>query len=219
MDQKIKGFSAFLMSLMLPSVALASGATEPTATFEDLSVTATLGHTPISSGDFSFVTNYNAPSFTSVFHGIKNESGKGSSNGTNYLVYLASGARTETFSLISGGAFDLTHIDIGGWFNSAPAPVITLTGFKAGPAGGTVSITLSLLGASFTTYTSDNGLAGFTVLQSVQLSGISNVSYVALDNINYVPATAPIPEPETYALMLGGLAVIGWAARRRVIKA
>ena len=82
-----------------------------------------------------------------------------------------------------------------------------------------MSTTLNLLGASFTTYTSDNGLAGFTVLQSVQLSGISNVSYVALDNINYVPATAPIPEPETYALMLGGLAVIGWAARRRVIKA
>jgi len=26
---------------------------------------------------------------------------------------------------------------------------------------------------------------------------------------------APVPEPETYALMLGGLAVLGWAARRR----
>ncbi|WP_260501844.1 choice-of-anchor I family protein [Aquabacterium sp. J223] len=28
-------------------------------------------------------------------------------------------------------------------------------------------------------------------------------------------ALAPIPEPETYALMLGGLGVVGWAARRR----
>ena len=26
---------------------------------------------------------------------------------------------------------------------------------------------------------------------------------------------APIPEPETYALMLAGLGVLGWAARRR----
>jgi hypothetical protein len=28
-------------------------------------------------------------------------------------------------------------------------------------------------------------------------------------------AIAPIPEPETYALMLGGLGVLAWAARRR----
>ena len=27
--------------------------------------------------------------------------------------------------------------------------------------------------------------------------------------------TAPVPEPETYALMLAGLSVVGWAARRR----
>jgi hypothetical protein len=26
---------------------------------------------------------------------------------------------------------------------------------------------------------------------------------------------APIPEPETYALMLAGLGVVGWSARRR----
>lgn len=28
-------------------------------------------------------------------------------------------------------------------------------------------------------------------------------------------AVTPVPEPETYALMLGGLALVGWAARRR----
>ena len=27
--------------------------------------------------------------------------------------------------------------------------------------------------------------------------------------------TAPVPEPETYALMLAGLSVVGWSARRR----
>jgi hypothetical protein len=30
-----------------------------------------------------------------------------------------------------------------------------------------------------------------------------------------VPVTAPVPEPQTYALMLAGLGVVGWVARRR----
>lgn len=29
------------------------------------------------------------------------------------------------------------------------------------------------------------------------------------------PVAAPVPEPETYALMLAGLTIVGWAARRR----
>jgi glycerophosphoryl diester phosphodiesterase len=28
-------------------------------------------------------------------------------------------------------------------------------------------------------------------------------------------AVTPVPEPETYALMLGGLGVVAWAARQR----
>jgi hypothetical protein len=29
------------------------------------------------------------------------------------------------------------------------------------------------------------------------------------------PVTVPVPEPETWALMLGGLGVVAWLARRR----
>jgi hypothetical protein len=37
---------------------------------------------------------------------------------------------------------------------------------------------------------------------------------VVLDNLTY---TQPVPEPETYALMLAGLGLLGFAARRRGI--
>lgn len=41
-------------------------------------------------------------------------------------------------------------------------------------------------------------------------------AYIGLDNVSVVPgAVNPVPEPETYALMLAGLGVVGWAARRR----
>jgi hypothetical protein len=33
--------------------------------------------------------------------------------------------------------------------------------------------------------------------------------------LNVIEATAPVPEPETYALMLAGLGLVAWAARRR----
>ncbi|MDP2811103.1 MAG: FxDxF family PEP-CTERM protein [Rhodocyclaceae bacterium] len=32
---------------------------------------------------------------------------------------------------------------------------------------------------------------------------------------SFAHGTAPVPEPETYALMLAGLGLVGWAARRR----
>jgi hypothetical protein len=38
------------------------------------------------------------------------------------------------------------------------------------------------------------------------------VGDIGIDNVSIAAA---VPEPETYALLLGGLAVLGWAARRR----
>jgi len=50
----------------------------------------------------------------------------------------------------------------------------------------------------------------------VDISGVT-----AADRTQYTSTVAalPVPEPETYAMMLGGLALVGFAARRRVKKA
>jgi PEP-CTERM motif len=43
----------------------------------------------------------------------------------------------------------------------------------------------------------------------------SYADLAALDVIGWDLNVAAVPEPETYALMLGGLGIVGWAARRR----
>lgn len=47
----------------------------------------------------------------------------------------------------------------------------------------------------------------------VSLSHSANGPWTFTDEIDFVGA--PVPEPETYALMLAGLGVLGWSARRR----
>jgi hypothetical protein len=58
-------------------------------------------------------------------------------------------------------------------------------------------------------------LTGFSNLRSVELGSLGR-GYVAVDNIM---VAAPVPEPETYAMMLAGLGLLGFAARRRKQKA
>jgi hypothetical protein len=49
-------------------------------------------------------------------------------------------------------------------------------------------------------------------VKSFVVNGVQ--AYYALDNFNITP----IPEAQTYAMMLGGLAIMGAAMRRRVVK-
>jgi len=51
---------------------------------------------------------------------------------------------------------------------------------------------------------------------NLQLLGSAAFNYIGLDNVSLdLVSTAPIPEPETWALMLGGVAALGAWTRRR----
>ncbi|MEF7612788.1 FxDxF family PEP-CTERM protein [Aquincola sp. MAHUQ-54] len=65
----------------------------------------------------------------------------------------------------------------------------------------------------WSTYSFDvTGSYGHSTVLSFWALGKSDTHGGSLDNISL---TTPVPEPETYALMLGGLAALGMVARRR----
>jgi hypothetical protein len=57
------------------------------------------------------------------------------------------------------------------------------------------------------------GFASNASLVSLVVSIADRDAFVSVDNL--VLAAAPVPEPETYAMLLAGLALIARAARRR----
>lgn len=62
------------------------------------------------------------------------------------------------------------------------------------------------------TFTADSNLTRLSFL-GVENGALSNNAVIGLDNV--VVNAAPVPEPETYAMMLAGLAGLGLAARRK----
>ena len=90
---------------------------------------------------------------------------------------------------------------------------LALTGFSLHTSGGSlISTTNESKTGQFDYFTAKSGLlaVGSYYLQ-VTGSVLSNNGSTFTGNI----ALSAVPEPETYALMLGGLGLVGFAARRR----
>jgi hypothetical protein len=105
--------------------------------------------------------------------------------------------------VLGGGIIEQVNPDTGAGFNFA-TPVFgdTVIGvhWGGGAGGGDTAFYRITVGAGF---------AGFDIAQTnpnLQRGGISNVALYS---------TTPVPEPETYALLLAGLGIVGFMARRR----
>ena len=188
-----------LAGLLFGAIQLvAQGNAQAAVTFESVATMSAAVSTPLSSDGFVFSSD-------SLFHGVINMTGVGASNGTNFLVYGGTGVGSETFSAMGNTLFNLDSIDLGGWLNFQPAtPSIVLTGFK--PNGETVTQSF-LVSRTFATYQPVN----FKSLVRVALGRSSNSAYVAVDNI----VTTPVPEPESFAMLLAGLSVLAGVQTRR----
>lgn len=97
-----------------------------------------------------------------------------------------------------------------------------LTGshIHAGPAGTNGPVIVDFSGTTSGANLYDTDLASITPANAANFYvNLHNALYPAgaiRGQLQYVgTATAPVPEPETYALMLGGLGVVGFVAARR----
>lgn len=160
-----------------------------------------------------------------------------------YIAFSGSGTNLFNTGGFNGGTFNQLNYTLYGYNGaatftptSAPAPFVTLaTGmldtsmtstFAGTTSGGQVT---SASANAFLTFNVAPGAAGFfvsptsfyTLAQSAFNNTLSEITTTSTGfvvtqgggSVNFV--AAPVPEPETYALLLAGLGVVGFMARRR----
>jgi len=182
--------ASFLSALTLPGVD----------TFDDLSVNQT--DTPL----FRFAGPY---SYQASAGPVSNFFPAGSGSDTWLATTVASD--TITFSNFAAGmrAFggNFFGSDINGAFLPGQTMVLTAN-------DGTTMRTVNLLNTNtmtFLGFIADNALTSVTL----RPDGIpGNTYWVTANNVTMGVVTA-VPEPEAYAMLLAGLALVGFGARRR----
>jgi len=122
--------------------------------------------------------------------------------------YGGSAQYTNSFDItrVDGGVFDFISMDVAAFSNASR--YFMVYGYKA--SGTLVQKYFPLLDDSYNTLQ--------TLTFGEEFRNLTSVSFSAwgqqIDNVTF-GVSAPVPEPETYALMLAGLGLVGFAARRR----
>lgn len=177
------------------------------------------------------ISNFATDSFDDLPIGSTNLESSSISRTAGSISYTASVGADST--LWTGG----TATDV--WLTTnAAADVVTFDNFSSGvyAAGGYIfgsdisglflrrgSVTVTATDASGTTtvtkrFAKEDNFFGFvsdSSLSSVTVSATSGRRAAVWPTIDNLTLAAAVPEPETYALLLSGLAVVGFIARRR----
>jgi len=123
---------------------------------------------------------------------------------------------TDRFDFTSTAGAALSAF-VSSFTNPADTHGVALTGFSLYDSGGAVVQSGNkVIGAPLNLWTnsaSNLHASNYYLLVSGNILGQGVARYDGA--VNLTPATAPVPEPETYGMLLGGLAVLGMLSRRR----
>lgn len=193
-----------------------SGVTHAAAiTFDDLAPTSNGISTAVTSDGFDFVGDH--------FHIIDTFDSRLVSSGSNYLSAEAASSlgKSVTMTHAGGSLFNLIGLEVAElWLPGEPLndfSDVIITGNQSG--GGILSTSITLDGIRDGVGGVDDfqwAAIGWTNLISVTITGANSTGAFgdySIDNIN----VSLVPEPETYALLLAGLGIVGAYARRRAI--
>jgi hypothetical protein len=116
---------------------------------------------------------------------------------------------TQTISTVAGAHYSLTF-DLGSSTNWGIPDGITAS---AGSTSGTFTSTNTTSTNAWESETLNFTAAGTST--AISLLGEQGDAYIGLDDVSVVETSGPIPEPATWVMLIGGMAAVGAAARRR----
>ena len=136
------------------------------------------------------------------------------------MVGNSLGTIAQTFDTAAGAQY---KVDFALSSNIAGGLSQKILRVAAGNESGDFSYTPSGLNANNNMLWAENSFtftadAATTLLSFEAINGLCCYG-AALDNVRVTQIAAPVPEPETYAMMLAGLGLLGFAGRRRKIQA